>query len=94
MLKKINQFSLIVDENFYNSDFEYWNGTNTVSIPGTSAAVPVYNYDYEVQQNEKKREIFVLKGGLLRRFVNEFKTRVLYGECSEFISKKLKKVAV
>ena len=85
---------LVVDETFYNSNFEYWNGTSTISIPGTSAAKPVYNYDYEVQQNEKKREIFVLKSGLINRFVNEFKTRVLYGECSEFITKKLKKVAV
>ena len=85
---------LIVDQNFYNSPFSYWDGTQVVTVPGNTVSSPVSNYDYEISQNEKKREIFILKRVFFDRFVEEFKTNNLYKESSDFISKRLKKVAV
>ena len=85
---------LIVDQNFYNSPFSYWDGTQVITVPGNTVSSPVSNYDYEISQNEKKREIFILKRVFFDRFVEEFKTKNLYKESSDFISKRLKKVAV
>ena len=86
--------NLIVDQNFYNSPFSYWDGTQVVTVPGNTVSSPVSNYDYEISQNEKKREIFILKRVFFDKFVEEFKTNNLYKESSDFISKRLKKVAV
>ena len=69
-------------------------GTQVVTVPGNTVSSPVSNYDYEISQNEKKREIFILKRVFFDRFVEEFKTKNLYKESSDFISKRLKKVAV
>lgn len=88
------QAGLIVDQNFYSSPFTYWNGSQTISVPGNTVSSPVTNYEYEVQENEKKREIYILKQNYFTRFVEEFKTKNLYKESSDFISKRLKKVAV
>ena len=85
---------LVVDETFYNSNFEYWNGLVPYQFLAPAYQNQFTNYEYEVQQNEKKREIFVLKPVVLKKIYLEFKTRVLYSESSEFISKRLKKVAV
>ena len=88
------QGGLIVDQNFYSSPFTYWDGSQTVTVPGNTVSSPVTNYEYETEENESKREIFVLKELYFRRFVEEFKTKNLYKESSDFISKRLKKVAV
>lgn len=85
---------VIVDENFYNTPFTYWNGSSYSTVAGSNVSIPISNYEYEVSQNEKKREIFILKNDFFDRFVEEFKTKNLYTESSDFISKRLKKVAV
>jgi len=85
---------LVVDQTFYSTPFTYWNGTSYTTVAGSSVSKPVYNYDYEVAENEKKREIFILRSQYFGRFVEEFKVRNLYNDSSDFISKRLKKVAV
>ena len=86
--------NLIVDKNFHNSQFSYWNGSQIISVPGNTVSSSVTNYEYEISENEKKREIFILKNIFFERFVEEFKKGNLYKESSDFISKRLKKVAV
>ena len=81
---------LTVDKNFYDSTFTYWNGTELISVPGNTVSKEISNLDYEVRENEKKREIFILKRSLLDRFVNEFKMNTLYSKSSDFINKRLK----
>lgn len=88
------QEGLIVDQNFYNSPFTYWDGSQTVTVSGNTVSSPVTNYEHEFNENEKRREIFILRDAYFRRFVEEFKTKNLYKESSDFISKRLKKVAV
>lgn len=85
---------LIVDQNFYSSSYEYWNGSQVVSVPGNTVSSSVTNYDYEIEQNEKKRNIYILKSNYFNRFVEEFKTKSLYQESSSFISKRLKQSGI
>ncbi len=85
---------LTVDKNFYDSTFTYWNGTQQVTVNGNTVSKPITNYDHEVIENEKKREIYILRPKVFNRFVEEFKSRNLYKESSDFINKRLKKTGV
>ncbi len=85
---------LKVDKNFYDSPFTYWNGTSDTTVAGNLVSKPVTCYEYEESENEKKREIYILKRRYFTKFVEEFKTRNLYKSSSGFINKRLKKSAV
>ena len=85
---------IVVDQSFYNGSFEYWDGSAHKSIPGNIVSKPITNYEYEISENEKKREIFILRPAYFTRFVSEFKSANKYSDSSDFISERLKKVAV
>ena len=85
---------LRVDKTFYDSPFTYWNGTQSVTVAGNTVSKPVLNYDHEVQENEKKREIYILKKRFFFKFVEEFKKQSMYSKSSDFISKRLKRTGV
>lgn len=84
----------IVDNNFHTSTFTYWDGTEYINVNPGSASKAVTNYDYETGENEKKRELYILKRGFLTRFVDEFKINNLYSDSSSFISKRLKQTRI
>ena len=83
-----------VDEAFYNKPFTYWDGTNPVTIPGSQACHPVSVYDHHINENEKKREIWILKSNYVHQFITEFKRNNLYQESSDYIRRRLKKTGV
>ncbi len=83
-----------VDENFYNSSFTYWNGTTTVSVPGSSVSHSVSAFEHEEMLNNKKRTIYLLKTSYLQQFITEFKKGNNYKKSSDFVSKRLKKTGV
>ena len=85
---------LTVDKNFYDYPFTYYNGSQSITIPGNTVSKPVMNYDHEVAENEKKREIYILKKRYFKKFLEEFKQQNLYSESSDFINKRLKKTGV
>tara|TARA_B100000579_G_scaffold420188_1_gene419609 strand:+ start:3241 stop:3909 length:669 start_codon:yes stop_codon:yes gene_type:complete len=85
---------LTVDKKFYDSPFTYWNGTQNVTVAGNTVSKKVLNFDHEITENEKKREIFILRKKFFIKFIEEFKTKSLYSESSDFISKRLKKTGV
>jgi len=85
---------IIVDKTFFNSPFEYWDGSTYVTVPGNTVCREVSNYEYEISENEKKRNIFILRPTYFTRFVSEFKSANKYSDSSDFISERLKKVAV
>ena len=85
---------LVVDKTFYDSPFIYWNGTNNVTVAGNTVSKSVLNYDHEVAENEKKREIYILKKTYFKKFIEEFKQQNKYSESSDFITKRLKKTGV
>jgi len=85
---------LTVDKTFYDSPFVYWNGTQHITVNGNTVSKPITNYEHELAENEKKREIYILRKGYFNRFVEEFKQQNLYSESSDFINKRLKKTGV
>jgi len=85
---------LIVDENFYNGTFKYWNGTSVSEAMGNTISSPVTFFEYEQSENEKKREIYLLKPKYLEKFINDFRKTNLYQECSDFVTSSLKKTGV
>ena len=85
------QAGLHVDETFYN-------GTHKVNVNGTvttkngnEIASPVTVAEYYKEENEKKREIYLLKPRYLDSFVADFKRKNLYKKDDNFISQRLKK---
>lgn len=85
------QAGLHVDETFYN-------GTHKVNIDGTvttkngnEIASPVTVAEYYQAENEKKRQIYLLKPRYLDSFVADFKRKNLYKKDDNFISQRLKK---
>jgi len=85
---------LTVDKKFYDSQFTYFNGTQSVNVNGNTVSKAITNFEYEVEENEKKREIYLLRSTYLKRFVNEFKKKNIYTESSDFINQRLKTTGV
>ena len=85
---------LRVDKTFYDSPFTYWNGTQNVTVAGNTVSEPVLNFDYEIYENEKKREIYILRKPYFFKFVEEFKKQNKYSQSSDFVTKRLKKTGV
>ncbi len=85
---------LTVDKKFYDSQFTYFNGTQSVNVNGNTVSKAITNFEYEVEENEKKREIYLLRSTYLKRFVNEFKKKNIYTESSDFVTQRLKKTGI
>jgi hypothetical protein len=85
---------LVVDEKFYNSPFKYWDGSGVSQMLGSDVSTPVTIFEYEEEENEKKREIFLLKPTYLDAFLTDFRKTNLYGRSSDFINNRLKKTGV
>ena len=85
---------LTVDKKFYDSQFTYFNGTQPVNVNGNTVSKAITNFEYEVEENEKKREIYLLRSTYLKRFVNEFKKKNIYTESSDFVTQRLKKTGI
>ena len=68
--------------------------TFTIPKPGTDAAtlnpvVGVSNYEYEVELNENKRGIYVLRRDYLQQFLNDMRTIMHYEKSSQFVNRRL-----
>tara|TARA_Y100001963_G_scaffold128666_1_gene183218 strand:+ start:941 stop:1612 length:672 start_codon:yes stop_codon:yes gene_type:complete len=85
---------LTVDKKFYDSQFTYFNGTQAVSVNGNTVSKSVSNFEHELTENEKRREVYILRKSYLRRFVDDFKKKNLYTKSSDFISQRIKKTSV
>ena len=59
----------------------------TVATDGIARAVT--NIEYEFSENEKKREIDVLRNGYVQTFINDLRDVVRYTKSSSFISSRL-----
>ena len=85
------QAGLHVDETFYNGQHKL-NINGTVSLKnGNEIASPVTVAEYYQTENEKKREIYLLKKEYLRSFVDDFRKQNLYEKSGNYISQRLKK---
>jgi hypothetical protein len=88
------QGGLVVDQTFYNSTFKYWNGSTYTTKSGNVVSKPVTVMDYYTTENEKKREIYLLKARYFQSFVDEFRNKNLYKSSGDYISQQLKRVGV
>jgi len=90
---KIGQYAagLRVDEEFYNAQHKI-NNNGTVSIVNGSAICgPVTVAEDFYRENEKKREIYLLKPAFFQSFVDDFRKKNLYKKDANYISQRLKK---
>ena len=69
----------IVDQDFKIPD-------PSSSTTDLNPVISVSNYDYEVRENDKKRQIFVLKPEYLGMFLEDMRNEMKYGRSSEYIS--------
>lgn len=85
------QGGLRVDETFYNSTHKL-NINGTIETKnGNEIASPITVAEYYQEENEKKREIYLLKPRYLESFVKDFKKRNLYKKDDNYINQSLKK---
>ena len=90
---KIGQYpaGLRVDEAFYNAQHKI-NVDGAVSIKnGSEICGPVSVAEQFYRDNEKKREIYLLKPAFFQSFVNDFRKKNLYKKDANYISQRLKK---
>lgn len=63
-----------------------------VSIPGNQMSFPVTNYEWEIQENDKKSEIILIKPSFVDAILQEFDDIMSYNpDAQNFINEKLKK---
>lgn len=79
-----------------STGFRYYeNSTGMLKeISSSELSRPVTQFEYEQNENEKKREIFILKPAYLDALVDDFKKASLYKKSSDFVSNSLKKTGV
>ena len=77
----------------FTEEFKYFDGaTSTVkAIQGNLVSKPITNYEYEINLNEQKRRILILKPQYLSLVVTDLKNMMKYNpESSTYISDNLK----
>ena len=81
-----NRFTLISQQGnqLLDDKDEYTVATDNI-------ARPVTNYEFEIQANEDKRDINVLRESYIQTFINDLRDVVRYEQSSNFLSGKLAK---
>jgi hypothetical protein len=74
--------------------YQYWDGSSVKEIPADELTRPVTEFEYESEENEKKREIYLLKPKYLQALVDDFRKASLYKKSSDYVSNKLKGTGV
>ena len=90
---KIGQYAagLRVDETFYNGQHKV-NVNGTMSLKnGSEICGPVTVAEHYTRENEKKREIYLLKPAYFQSFVDDFRKQNLYKKSGKYINQRLKK---
>ena len=75
----------IVDAGFSVS---YYDERNITTTPSDTVKGITY-YEYESRENEKKRNIFVLRPEYLQQFLNDIRNEMTYKRSSQFVNDKL-----
>ena len=81
---------LRVDKTFYDGQHKLNINGSVVTKNGNEIATPVTIADHYYNENEKKREIYLLKTKYFRGFVADFRRQNLYKDSNDFVSKRLK----
>jgi len=81
---------LHVDQTFYNGTHKINLNGQVVTKNGNELCRPVTIIEHYTAENEKKREIYLLKPRYLESFVNDFRKQNLYKKSGDYISQNLK----
>ena len=90
---EIGQYSagLHVDQTFYNGTHKLnINGSYQIKA-GNELCRAVTVAEHLTAENEKKREIYILKPAYFQQFVDDFRKKNLYKKDANYISQRLKK---
>ena len=66
----------------------YYDERNITTTPSDTVRGVTY-YEYEVEENEKKRNIFVLRPEYLQQFLNDIRNEMTYKRSSQYVNDKL-----
>ena len=66
----------------------YYDERNITTTPSDTVRGVTY-YEYEVEENEKKRNIFVLRSEYLQQFLNDIRNEMTYKRSSQYVNDKL-----
>ena len=90
---KIGQYAagLRVDETFFNAQHKINNNGSVSIVDGSAICGPVTVAEDFYRENEKKREIYLLKPAYFQSFVDDFRKKNLYKKDANYISQRLKK---
>ena len=90
---KIGQYpaGLHVDQAFYNGTHKLNIDGAIVTKNGNEICSPITVAEHYQAENEKKREIYLLKPAYFRQFVDDFRKQNLYKKYANYISQRLKK---
>ena len=78
----------MVDENF---TFNYTQDGTIENISGSELVKSVTNYEYEIDKNDKKREIVLLRKEYIGVIKEDMRDIMTYQDSSQFINRKMKK---
>ena len=90
---KIGQYAagLHVDQTFFSGQHKV-NVNGTISLKnGSEICGPVTVAEHYTRENEKKREIYLLKPAYFQSFVDDFRKQNLYKKSGNYINQRLKK---
>ena len=90
---KIGQYAagLHVDQTFFSGQHKVnVNGTVTLKN-GSEICGPVTVAEHYTRENEKKREIYLLKPDYFQSFIDDFRKKNLYQKSGNYINQRLKK---
>lgn len=74
--------------------YRYNDNGSILEISGSDLSRPVTQFEYEQTENEKKREIYILKPNYVTLLVDDFRKAALYKKSSDYVSNRLKKTGV
>ena len=81
---------LHVDETFYNGTHRLNIDGSIVTKNGNEICRPVTIAEWFTAENEKKREIYLLKSSYVQSFVDDFRKQNLYKKSGSYINQRLK----
>lgn len=81
---------LHVDETFYNDTHTLNINGEILTKNGNEICRPVTIAEYYTNENEKKREIFLLKPEYFTSFVDDYRKKSIYKQSDSFVASRLK----
>jgi hypothetical protein len=74
--------------------FKYYDNGTVVKKNGSDICFPVTNLEYEMKENDKKREIYILRPEYISSLISELENQLEYRESSSYIDRSTKRSGI